>query len=78
MQWSMCSSQANLPISVNSVHRCALLAACLQVAVDQLTYGPLCNLVFMAYTALVVGGESPLQPAAPSLESYMAFPGVSS
>jgi hypothetical protein len=25
--------------------------------VDQLTYGPLCNILFMAYTAIVVNGE---------------------
>jgi hypothetical protein len=31
---------------------------CLQVLLDQLTYGPLCNILFMSYTSTVVGGES--------------------
>jgi peroxisomal membrane protein 2 len=34
----------------------ALTAALAKVAVDQLTYGPVCNLMFMTYTTLVVGG----------------------
>lgn len=31
-----------------------MTAALAKVAVDQLTYGPVCNLVFMTYTTLVI------------------------
>jgi len=49
--WQAWLHRALPPPAAGSGQAAALANALAKVAVDQLTYGPLCNLVFMAYTS---------------------------
>jgi len=51
--------QKRLPVWFRSLYS-RMLSSCfppIQVVVDQLTYGPVCNLAAMAYISLMVEGE---------------------